>query len=137
VSDKNAILKKVAKEVSVHDFFQRDILDMKDIIIAKKAVGIAAPQIGISKRFFVMRPGVLWWVCINPIIISLSEETSEMKEGCLSLPGFLKTVKRPNRIAVKFFDEDWHSTEVALTGINARVFQHELDHLNGILINDI
>lgn len=107
---------------------------MKALVAAKRAAGIAAPQIGVSKRFFVMRPGVLWWVCINPEIVKVSEEWSNSDEGCLSLPGLRRKVHRPTSISVEFFNVDWQKESWNLHGINARVFQHELDHLNGILI---
>jgi peptide deformylase len=110
---------------------------MKDIIIEKKALGIAAPQIGISKRFFVMRPGVLWWVCFNPVITESTGELVAQDEGCLSLPSVRKRVTRPSSITVEFFNEKWIKETYNLTGLNARVFQHELDHLNGVLISDV
>ena len=130
-------MSKIADPLELGESVQQDVSNMKTVVVYKKALGIAAPQIGISKRFFVMRPGVLWWVCLNPIITDHSDDLVAQDEGCLSLPGQMKRILRPSSVTVEFFNEKWEKEAHQLAGINARVFQHELDHLNGRLISDV
>lgn len=110
---------------------------MKRLIMRKSALGVAAPQIGVSKRFFVMFLAKKFWVCINPKIISKYGGEFKLVEGCLSLPGYSKEMSRFDYIDVEFFDDSWKKITMSLCGLHARVFQHELDHLNGVLISDI
>ncbi len=99
--------------------------------------GLAAPQVGVLKRLFVMDCG--WkdgdmtpMVCINPEIIR-AEGMAPGAEGCLSIPGVLAEVMRPERITLRFRDLDGAMHEVDLDGFEARCAQHELDHLDGIV----
>jgi peptide deformylase len=102
--------------------------------------GLAAPQVGVLKRLFVMDCG--WkdgnmtpMVCINPEII-WSEGMAVGSEGCLSIPGVLAEVMRPERITLRYHDLDGAEHEVTLDGFEARCAQHELDHLDGIVTFD-
>ena len=99
---------------------------------ASKAVGLAANQVGIKARMFVMGNEVAEFTCINPEIVSTSEETIEYHEGCLSFPGLALKIKRPKEVTVRYHDEELELKEKTLTGIFARCFLHELDHLDGI-----
>jgi len=101
-----------------------------------RGVGLAAPQIGISQRFFVMDAGDKVRKVINPEILSTGNSTVEMEEGCLSVPGIHKKVRRPKRIVVRYQNEAGETVEEDLKDYPARVFQHEFDHLDGVLFVD-
>ncbi len=93
-------------------------------------VGLAAPQCGFPYRLFVMTGGI---VCINPVIVESSKVTAFTKEGCLSFPGLYLSVTRPDTIRMKYTDEFGKRIEATWNGATARIAQHELDHLNGII----
>ncbi|HJJ28919.1 MAG TPA: peptide deformylase [Methanocorpusculum sp.] len=99
-------------------------------------VGLAAPQVGISQRFFVMNAGDGVRKVINPEILSAGTAMAEMEEGCLSVPGIHKKVRRPRRILVRYTNESGAVVEEELKDFTARVFQHEFDHLDGVLFID-
>ncbi len=101
-----------------------------------RGVGLAAPQIGIARRFFVMDAGDRVRKVINPEILSSGNSTVEMEEGCLSVPGIHKKVRRPKRITVRYQNEAGETIEEDLKDYPARVFQHEYDHLDGVLFVD-
>lgn len=92
--------------------------------------GLAAPQCGIAARIFVMSGGI---VCINPMVVESSKETSHQKEGCLSFPGLILPVTRSMTARFKYTDETGKRIDVTWTGATARVALHEIDHLNGIV----
>lgn len=132
-----AVLKEVAKEVDlneINDDFRKFLDDMVETMYATDGIGLAAPQIGVSKRVFVCDngEGVVRKV-INPIITPLTEDTQEYEEGCLSVPGIFKKVERPKKINIKYINENGESVEENLEGFLPVVMQHENDHLNGIL----
>jgi peptide deformylase len=97
-----------------------------------RAVGLAANQVGIKARMFVMGNEALQFTCINPEIVDTSEDEIVYEEGCLTFPDLRLKIKRPGVIKVKYLDEDLAEKEHELKGIFARCFQHELDHLNGV-----
>ena len=100
-----------------------------------EGVGLSANQIGIWERAFCMMIDIETGetiTCFNPRIIKTYDESSWFEEGCLSYPDEIINVKRPNRIVVKYEDEDEKVHKVKLDGFSARVFQHEYDHLEGI-----
>lgn len=94
--------------------------------------GIAAPQLGIMKRFVYININNPW-VLINPEIIEASEDTFEMWDDCMSLPSLLVKVKRHQKITVRYTDIDWNIQEVNAENDLSELLQHEIDHLNGIL----
>jgi peptide deformylase len=102
----------------------------------KQGVGLAAPQIGVSQRFFVMDAGDKVRKVINPEILSPGNSTMEIEEGCLSVPGIHKKVRRSKRISVRYQSETGEIVDEYLKNYPARVFQHEFDHLNGVLFVD-
>src|SRR5438093_5035818 len=105
---------------------------MKRIMFDLRGVGLAAPQVGISKRMMLVCPSGDpgdETVVLNPEIVARSGE-DEMEEGCLSFPGIYGTVARATGIRVRYRDLDWTEQDMALEGFVARVFQHEFDHLN-------
>ena len=106
-----------------------------DNMIYHEGIGISANQIGIWERAFAMvrdleNNEVI--VCFNPRIIKSYSEEVEMEEGCLSYPELFLKVKRPDKIIVKYEDEDKKTHKIKLEGLASRVFQHEYDHMEGI-----
>lgn len=122
------------------------ISDMYETMYDADGVGLAAPQVGKSLRLFVIDADPLKDVFpetegfkkafLNPTILESSKEEVIMEEGCLSFPGLSERVSRPTWVCVKYQDEagEWH--EEKLEGFCARVFQHEYDHIEGILFTD-
>jgi peptide deformylase len=119
---------------------QRLIDDMIQTMYAAPGIGLAAPQVGVPLRLFVAdiscgRNNGELLTFINPELVS-SEGTQHEDEGCLSLPGFTATVTRPVRAVVRGLDRQGREQVVEGTGLLARCFAHELDHLNGTLFVD-
>lgn len=138
----DSLLRQVAQPLSNIDETVRTLLsDMADTMYAAPGIGLAAPQIGISKRLIVMdcapdesSPDL--WKMINPEIIAQSDEMAKMEEGCLSIPGYKGEVKRPAEVKVRYTDETGNVQEMIATGLLAACVQHEIDHLDGILFTD-
>lgn len=95
-------------------------------------VGLAAPQLGIKKRIFIMGNFIKLVACINPKIVSLSDERDNDLEGCLSFPDLFMKVKRPTTAVVQYYTVSGELVERELTGFECRVFLHEYDHLIGV-----
>ena len=109
--------------------------DLVDTMRAKSGVGLSANQIGISARVFSMYADVKKKdiiVCFNPKIVTMSEEEILMDEGCLSYPGLWLKVRRPEGIEVTYEDAKGELQEKAMFGLEARIFQHEYDHMEGL-----
>jgi len=111
------------------------IAAMFETMIASKGVGLAAPQVGINEQIFVVDTGKEVFAAINPKIIKFTG-SDVMEEGCLSIPRVLVDVKRAKTVWVEFTDEENRQVRAQLSGLVARVFQHEHDHLYGRLILD-
>ena len=116
--------------------------NMIKFMVDNNGIGLAANQIGLTKRVFVMgsllipefpKPFALF----NPTILETSNETSVFQEGCLSYPGLYLNIKRPAKITAEYQDSSANIHTVEMDGYVARCFQHELDHLNGICFVDI
>jgi len=109
---------------------------MLEFMRAKRGIGLAAPQIGMSRRLFVMDVAGQIRACFNPEILDTSPEQIEMAEGCLSFTGESCIIKRASEIAVRYqnYRGDWYTER--MDGLVARCFQHELDHLDGIVMQD-
>lgn len=107
--------------------------EMYDFMKKSGGIGLAAPQIGDNKRIFVMGQLFTKYYCINPVVTEYSEKTGFYKEGCLSFPGLQLNIERPKSVKVSYYDPDGCLKEEELSGIWARCFQHELDHINGIV----
>lgn len=99
-------------------------------------IGLAAPQVGINKRVFIMRVEEEDFICINPSILKSSKETDFLAEGCLSFPGKQVMVERSVWVRVRYQTITGMTKTVKLSGMKARCFQHELDHINGIVFTD-
>lgn len=109
--------------------------NMRDTMYAANGVGLAAPQIGISKRVIVVDTGDELLEIINPEIIMKEGEQTD-SEGCLSVPGMLGEVTRAYRVKVKGLDRQGQELEITREEMTARALQHEIDHLDGILFID-
>ena len=96
-------------------------------------LGIAANQVGTPYRIFAMRGAPENFVCFNPKIVQYSEQTVVLEEGCLTYPGLLVKIKRSEFIRVRFQTPNGETLTKQFIGMSARVFQHEMDHLDGIV----
>ena len=131
------ILRKVAEPVDwSHADLPKLLDEMADVMYVKDGVGLAAPQVGISKRIVVADIGDGLLCLINPEILSRGDEEKVLEEGCLSLPGVRVDVSRTEKITVAGLDEKGRCVQKDVEGLGARVLQHEIDHLNGVLIID-
>lgn len=132
------ILREVAQKVEKIDDEILEILDnMVETMYETKGVGLAAPQVGISKRVFVcdQGDGVVRKV-INPVITPLTENLIECEEGCLSVPGIYKKVQRPEKIRVEYMNEKGEEVIEEAESFLAIIMQHEFDHLEAVLFVD-
>jgi peptide deformylase len=96
-------------------------------------IGLAANQVGVPYRAFAMRGAPENFVCFNPKVVQPSETLISLEEGCLTFPGLLVKIKRPQHIRVRFQTPNGDTLTKQFTGMTARIFQHELDHLDGIV----
>ncbi|NKB47170.1 MAG: peptide deformylase [Legionellales bacterium] len=143
----NPLLYQISKPLTVDQFNSKKlaalITDLQDTMAHYQGAGIAAPQIGVLKRVIVFgfeqnprypkAEPVPKTILINPQFEILSQDTEDMWEGCLSVPGLRGVVKRFNQIRYWGFNTDGQKIERCATGFHAKVIQHECDHLDGIL----
>ena len=131
------VLRRVADEIKMIDGSVRSLArEMREMMYAARGVGLAAPQIGHSVRLLVYDAGDGPRALINPVILKSKGEQFEPEEGCLSIPGLRGVVRRAYDIQVKAQDENGRPLRFRATEFEARVLQHEIDHLNGILFID-
>ena len=112
---------------------------LKENMVHYEGIGLSANQIGIGERVFVMMLNMETEetiTCFNPRIIKRYEDDVWFEEGCLSFPDEIINIQRPNRIVVKYEDEDKKDHKIKLDGLAARVFLHEFDHLEGIVFTE-
>jgi peptide deformylase len=133
----NPILRQKAKPVRQITKAERQLIDdLLETMDAHEGVGLAAPQVGILQRIFVARWEGETFVLVNPEIEWRSKETVAGMEGCLSIPGVQGKVVRHEKIRVRALNADGKPIVLQPEGWLARIFQHEIDHLDGILILD-
>lgn len=141
------VLRKEAEEISTdYPNLQELIQNMYETMLNADGVGLAAPQVGLPIRLFVIGLDVLsddipeykdyLHAFINPRILETGEDTEVMEEGCLSVPGIHENVRRPKTVHVTYTDENMQPHDEWIDGYAARVFQHEYDHLDGKLFID-
>jgi peptide deformylase len=133
------VLKSKATPVDrFDDPLRNQISRMAGIMADSLGVGLAAPQLGVSQRLLVYRvgPDAPIIVLANPEVEWQSGESEVLDEGCLSIPGITVDVERPVHVRVRAVDEEGGDRTVEASGLEARVIQHEIDHLNGVLILD-
>jgi peptide deformylase len=112
---------------------QKFIKQLKLTMTTYGGLGLSANQCGIRFRMFVMGSDEFQMVCINPNIVETFGEPEKMREGCLSYPGLYLNVPRYKKIVVEHFDHLGEYNTTTLEGISAQVYQHELDHMNGVV----
>ncbi|MEK7524400.1 MAG: peptide deformylase [Patescibacteria group bacterium] len=138
----NQILRTVSKPVKKIDRKIKELVaDMIDTMVAADGLGIAAPQVGINLRIFIARlnfntPNEMMVPMINSEFLEVSPETVDNEEGCLSIPKKFGTLRRSTTLTIRYMDLKGAWQTLRLDGLNARIMQHETDHLNGILIAD-
>jgi peptide deformylase len=113
--------------------------DMFDTMYAEDGVGLAAPQVGVALRVIVVDPRddeSTPLALVNPEIIEFSEDLDRAEEGCLSIPGLREIVERPWAVRVRALSRDGEPLEFEAEGFLARILQHEVDHLDGVLFLD-
>ena len=132
----DGVLRKRARDVEgVSGRIQALLEDMAETMYRANGAGLAAPQVGILRRLVVIDIGTGLIKLINPVIVDAAGEQLET-EGCLSIPGVYGKVKRPEKVVVKALDENGKLLVLKGTGLLARAFCHEIDHLDGILFID-
>ena len=148
------VLKKMCKNIT-SDYENLDLLidNMWETMYAASGVGLAAPQIGISIRLFIVDASPFSedknltieereilskfkMVFINPELKATSDDLNTFNEGCLSIPEIREDVVRENEIIVDYYDQNFNKHSLKLDGLRARVVQHEYDHIQGILFTD-
>ena len=133
---KAAVLRRRARPVGrVTAEIQRLANDMVEVMRGANGVGLAAPQVGVSKRLFVAEVEERVHVLVDPEIVKMEGEEADT-EGCLSIPGLIGEVPRASRVVVKGKNRRGRGITVEADGLLARVFQHEIDHLDGVLFLD-
>jgi peptide deformylase len=133
------ILRTKARPVERFDDGLRDEIQRMGVLMRDSiGIGLAAPQVGVSHRVLVYRvePDSPVQALVNPDVEWSSREQETMEEGCLSLPGVHVEVERPLYVRVRAQDATGESITVEASGLEARVIQHEVDHLDGVLILD-
>ncbi len=139
-----SLRKKAEKVTDFGPELQELIDDMIDTLNGYSGAGLAAPQINISKQVILVEFGSeedeeippTLYVAVNPKIARFSKETVPGAEGCLSIPGLMGEVERAQKITVEAQDRHGKTLKLMLEGWVARIFQHEVDHLDGILFTD-
>ena len=130
------VLKRKSEEVGeVTDQIKQLAQDLKETMFASQGIGLAAPQIGVLKRIIAVQEKTPL-VFINPRITKKSRETTVEQEGCLSFPGIFLKINRAKEVEVEALDENGEKISFKAQGLMARVLQHEIDHLDGILCID-
>jgi len=150
------VLRAEREEIEEGTDISEMVANMFETMYAASGVGLAAPQVGIAKRIFIVDASSFGEdepenedeaknyeilkdfkkVFVNPIIEDESGNKWPFSEGCLSIPGIREDVTRHSIIKISYFDENWNYFEEAYTGIAARIIQHEYDHIEGVLFTD-
>jgi peptide deformylase len=141
------VLRKVTTNIEKnYEGLEKLADDMFETMHNAEGVGLAAPQVGLTSRIFVVDLSPLGddepllkdfrKAFVNPYIIEKSGDKVLMDEGCLSIPGLREDVLRYSTIRIKYYDVDWNEYDEVYTGFTARVLQHEYDHLDGIMFVD-
>lgn len=130
------LLRKKSKEVDKFDAKLHQLIDdMIDTLHYAEGLGLAAPQVGVLKRVCIVEYDEQRYELVNPVLIKSSGKCVD-NEGCLSVVGFRGMVERPEKIDIEYFDRNGKKQSLHAEGYFARVFLHEMDHLDGILFAD-
>jgi peptide deformylase len=137
LQDGNKILTKKAKRVDKIDDTIRNIAaSMVECMVRSGGIGISGNQVGILKRIIVVTVNNQPRVMINPEIVTLSNQTCVMNEGCLSFPNTFLDIERPEKVTVKYRSLSGHPMIETYEGLEARCIFHEIDHLQGIVFTE-
>jgi peptide deformylase len=143
IVDRDADVRKKSSDYSVEPGVpsaQRLFDDLIEAMIRYNGIGIAAVQVGVLKRVIVIHEDYTddheHLVLLNPRLVSAASKTSVMEEGCLSVPGVFGPVERPTKVRVKGVNRRGEAVDLKAKGMLARILQHELDHLEGVLFID-
>lgn len=140
--EKNPILRKMSVEVKKFDAnLKKFVKNLRETMIKKDGLGLAAPQVGENIRAITVAMNYggdnkVVVAMVNPVILWHDDKILIAEEGCLSLPGIFKNVERFKELEVEFFTVEGERSILKLEGLNARVIQHEIDHLDGVLFID-
>ena len=137
--ENESFLRKKSVKINVVDsIIKQTLQDMTQVMYNEKGIGLAAPQIGVFKRLVVVDIGFtgVTYKMINPCIVEKSDETFEVNEGCLSIPGITGPILRSKKITVKYTDEKNRLVILKAEELLSICIQHEIDHLNGVLFID-
>lgn len=134
--DNHPMLSMVCEEVEHGSDVTELVESMKCTMTKHGGIGLAANQVGVLKRIIVMKVPKYKGCVINPVITRHVKNTIVSTEGCLSVPGKRVDMKRYNKIVLEGFDENWNPLKLDLNGKSAFCAQHEIDHLNGITIDN-
>jgi len=107
--------------------------DLVKCMYENNGIGLSANQVGVRYRIFAMRGSPENFVCINPRVVNQSDETIYLDEGCLSYPGLFVKIKRPRHVRVRFQTPNGETRTETFTGMSARCFLHEMDHMDGLV----
>ena len=136
------VLREVAAPVEgVDDELRRLAQDMFDTMYHAEGIGLAGPQVGVSRRILVVDvtnddESRHVHALVNPLVVEVSREQDKASEGCLSIPGLEENVTRPVRVTVEALSLDGDPVRIEAEGLLARALQHEVDHLDGVLFID-
>ncbi len=140
------VLRKRAEDIKKDTDIKQLVLDMFETMKAANGIGLAAPQIGKAIRLFIADGTSLddeeedmsgfRKVFINPLVLEEQGEKWEFEEGCLSIPNIRENVARPEKVKIRYYDEEWNLKEEEYEGMKARIIQHEYDHIEGKLFID-
>jgi peptide deformylase len=131
-----ALRQRASDVEQITDVHRRLVADMLETMRVAPGVGLAGPQVGVMERIFVWEVDEEFGAVINPKITWTSDDAVEWEEGCLSLPGLYYSLSRPGRVRVEGIDENGDPVAIDADELLARVFQHEIDHLDGVLFID-
>jgi peptide deformylase len=140
-----SVLRKQTEELEKSDESLQELLDnMFETMHASNGIGLAAPQIGIAKRLFIVdgseiegiQPEGFKEAFINPVIEEEFGEEWEFEEGCLSIPDVRAYVKRKAELTIRYYNREWQEQVKTFDGMAARIIQHEYDHIEGVLFTD-
>lgn len=150
LTDPNPKLRRVAEAVpSVDETTKSEIADMLELLRTLPGYGLAAPQVGINKRVVIIENqsvdeqgqptegAIPLMVLVNPVITKYSTKKCNFEEGCFSVPLYRGDVMRPMKIRVTAQDDQGKKLQINASGLLARVIQHEIDHLDGVLFTDL
>ena len=127
---------RALEKEEINDELRKTLDEMVKTMRLANGVGLASTQVNIDRRYFVMEIDGIVKKCINPEILEILADNVRTDEGCLSIPGIFKKVSRPDKIKVKYLNEYAEEVVEEMQGLWAKAFQHETDHINGMMYID-